>query len=65
MSYSEENGQVILTMTGDDFDFLMLALAGAIDTFGVERMVLFANRLNEGNPRYTPYDLTSPPATKS
>lgn len=62
MSYSEENGQVVLTMSRDQFGVLLMALGFAIggamkqnDTEIASRFVRLSNSLNEGNPNYTPY----------
>ena len=60
MSYSEQNGQVVLTLSPDDYDELLLALGMAsswvLDHHGdLGRMVAFFNRLNEGNPHYRLY----------
>jgi len=60
MSYREENDQVILTMSREDYGLLMMLLGGGM---AGERIVTwdkglsFLNRLNEGNPRYTPYQV--------
>ncbi len=66
MSYSEENGQVVLRMNIDDWQILLMML-GALMTFerikpghtplDWENMVDFLNRLNAGNPNYTPYEV--------
>ena len=62
MSYSEENGQVVLKMSKEDFDKLLMTFAAA--TVGMRRMgadvdglLLLLNRLNSGNPHYTPYQV--------
>lgn len=60
MSYREENGQVILTMSQEDYSFLLTIFAVAT---GVSirnggktgRLLNLLNRLNQGNPHYTPY----------
>jgi hypothetical protein len=66
MSYSEENGQVVLTMSREDYEQLIYRLgvaAGMVEVNGklsrrtVERHRSFMNRLNEGNPNYTPYEI--------
>ena len=61
MSYSESEGQVILSMSREDYQMLLMALAYA--TFGAikehwtpeSRMFELVNRLNQGNPNYMPY----------
>lgn len=60
MSYREENGQVILSMSREDYDLLLLALGGftlAAENAPAPRLLAFMNRLNEGNPNYTPYQV--------
>lgn len=56
MSYSEENGQVVLRMSREDYDALHhavgLAKAWAIEP---EPIRIMWDRLNSGNPNYTPY----------
>lgn len=61
MSYSEENGQVILTMSKEDFSRLIGMLGRATLPSVIsggpqfDEIVEFLNRLNQGNPNYTPY----------
>ena len=60
MSYSESNGQVTLTMSREDYDFLVLNLAMASGRYlhgagDIKAMMAFLKRLNDGNPNYTPY----------
>ena len=66
MSYREENGNVILTMSGEDYSSLLIylgfAFGGAIAKgkdcpLNTDRMLALLNRLNEGNPSYRPYEL--------
>jgi hypothetical protein len=63
MSYHEENGQVVLTMSTEDFQMLLIVLGyatgGAIEEnwTSPRRMFELTNRLNEGNPHYTPYQV--------
>jgi len=62
MSYREENDQVILTMSREDFQHLLFALgeaAGCVRKFGgdLQGELAFLNRLNQGNPNYTPYQV--------
>ena len=56
MAYSEKDGQVVLTMTKSDYDFLLRAI-GAFTFFVFDRkkVAQIMNRLNSGNPNYTPY----------
>lgn len=59
MSYSEQNGQVVLTMSREDYDLMLLLLgAGTAAHIVWDRKALeFLNRLNEGNQHYTPYQM--------
>ena len=57
MSYREENGQVVLTMSRVDFEWLLIILGSATANFGVNRITGLCDRLNEGNPNYTPYQV--------
>ena len=66
MSYREENGQVILTMSREDYDKLLLLLgAGTAGMMNgganLDSILDFVNRLNQGNPNYTPYQVTADP----
>jgi len=64
MSYREENGQVVLTMSREDYVRLLFRLGAGFgawlhshsDRFPdiVRDELAFINRLNEGNPNYTP-----------
>ena len=62
MSYSEKDGQVVLTMSREDYDWILFALgalAGGRARDGADTMpiVSLLNRLNQGNPNYTPYQV--------
>lgn len=60
MSYREENDQVILTMSREDYQTLLVVMGYAMGgSFWVERQAAlkFLNRLNQGNPHYTPYQV--------
>lgn len=60
MSYSEENGQVVLRMSREDYQTLLISLGYTMGgSFWVERKhaLEFLNRLNSGNPHYTPYQV--------
>jgi hypothetical protein len=62
MSYSERDGQVILTMSREDYDIVLMAL-GAFTamtwnkTTDKGRMFVLLNDLNSGKPNYTPYQV--------
>ena len=72
MSYREENGQVILTMSREDYERLLMLLGactvhaahGGKSMFTLDDILGLLNRLNDGNPNYTPYEL-SPRKEKS
>jgi hypothetical protein len=61
MSYREENDQVILTMSREDYNALIYKLGVAAGYAMIDSKPQFAedlkfmNRLNEGNPHYSPY----------
>jgi hypothetical protein len=61
MSYQERDGEVILTMSREDYQMLLLVLGyatgGAIQQrwTSAQRMFELTNRLNQGNPHYVPY----------
>jgi hypothetical protein len=61
VSYSEENGQVVLRMSREDFQMLLIVLGyatgGAIKDAWTpaSRMFELMNRINEGNPNFRPY----------
>ena len=63
MGYSEENGQVVLRMSREDYQMLLIVLGyatgGAIKEHWTppNRMFELTNRLNSGNPHYTPYQV--------
>lgn len=64
--YSEnEDGHVVLTMSREDYANLLISLGMAAGcalgqssrndpSFG--RMLAFVNRINQGNPNFTPYE---------
>jgi len=62
MAYREENGQVVLTMSREDYERVLMALGMATGAsmqgrgpLAMRVIVPLLNRLNEGNPNYTPY----------
>lgn len=63
MSYREENGQVVLTMSRDDYEIILLSLGtfSGLRGSSIGPMLALMNRLNEGNPNYRPYALTTSP----
>ena len=63
MMYKEADGRVTLEMSRDDYELLLMMLGAALFTAVPNRELLnhyveVVNRLNEGNPRYTPYAVT-------
>ena len=63
MSYTEDGDHVYLEMSHEDFADLRLMLGYAAGAAHKEsagmfwRWIAFANRVNEGNPRFTPYEI--------
>lgn len=64
MSYFEKGDTVMLHMSRDDYERLLLVMGTATGAALMGRGVLNANevikllnRLNEGNPNYTPYQV--------
>jgi len=59
MSYSEKDGQVILTMSRKDYEQMQrVMLFGRGHIFGGERWVYeLMARISQGNPNYTPYQV--------
>jgi hypothetical protein len=63
MSYREENGSVILTMSRLDYSKLMevfaiASVSGTHDDWPINtEVVKLMNRLNQGNPNYTLYQV--------
>lgn len=61
MSYREESdGTVTLTLSRDDYELVLMALGIAIgcasrDGVPIQSWLELTNRINEGNPNYTPY----------
>jgi hypothetical protein len=60
LGYSRDGDVVTLRMTVDDWNSLLLALGGMAGSAAREGLALsgwlaFANRLNVGNPTWTPY----------
>jgi hypothetical protein len=70
MSYTEDGDHVCLEMTHEDFAELLLMLgyaAGAAhkESAGMSwRWIAFANKMNTGNPRFTPYEIPAEYARK-
>jgi hypothetical protein len=68
MSYRLENEQVILTLTRDEYDRLLLFMAlltGYLRTSesDLNPILSFLNRLNLGNPDWTPYQIGPAPGS--
>jgi hypothetical protein len=66
MPMRRENGRVVIDISQDEFDELLLALGYAAGDLMREggnpyAMLRLANSINEGNPAWTPYEL--PPET--
>ena len=69
MSYREENDQVILTMSREDYDklFVLVSLMEFLRFNGTELQGWreLSDRLNQGNPNWTPYQVSPSPHCKS
>ncbi len=65
MGYREENGLVVLTMTQDDFGLLLYSIGYAGGNSRGKWLEYFAlaNRLNAGNPNFTPYEMPTEETT--
>jgi hypothetical protein len=62
VSYREQDGQVVLTLSKEDYNHLLFLLGGATgmamrDGVRIDSILKLMNRLNEGNPHYTPYQV--------
>jgi hypothetical protein len=57
MSYSESNDQVSLTMSREDYYQLHEAVMNSATPPHRQRLFALWDRLNEGNPHYTPYQV--------
>lgn len=57
MAYSEQDGQVTLTMSREQYDQLIRMVATATVHFWPDTMWILRlmNSLNQGNPNYIPY----------
>lgn len=70
MAYSEKDGQVVLTLSREDYTQLLLELGGAMflhlkDGDGsADQTLAWLNRIMEGNPHYSPYLVTKQVAKK-
>ena len=58
--YSESGDQVILTMSRDDYNYVLFALGMATGSSydlpeRQKALIELTNRLNQGNPNFTPY----------
>lgn len=60
LGYSEEGGQVVLRMTPADWETLLMLIGYGPHSpifASPEHALAFANRINAGNPNYTPYGI--------
>jgi hypothetical protein len=67
MSYAEQDGKVVLTLSRDDWMMLLLAMGTATglalkDGHPSRPWFELVNRVNEGNPNFTPYEVSPSPA---
>lgn len=61
-----QDGNVVITMTPDDWERLLMQLgiaAGSVGSNARLRSLALLNRLNAGNPNYTPYQQVEPETT--
>lgn len=64
LGYSQTEDQVILTMTREDYNSILFALGYATGASSdlpdrKNALIELMNRLNQGNPNYTPYATTT------
>ncbi len=52
----DQNGRVIIDISEQDFNLLLMCLGAATATLGTGMLGL-ANRINEGNPNWSQYKL--------
>ena len=62
MSYREENGEIVLAMSREDYEHLLITLGYAVGVFlqqggraQLRTACALVNRINQGNPGYKPY----------
>lgn len=56
--YSKDGDFVVLRMTREDYERLLMAMGYSRGLFTDTRaFLLFVNRINEGNPSFSPYQL--------
>jgi len=64
LGYStDQNGNIVLTMIREDFDLLVLAMGFGTVNIRPEfrqKMLGLVNRINSGNPNFTPYEIPPP-----
>lgn len=63
LGYREEDGKIVITMTGDDWTHLLILFGQALAEVPRSEWpaaLALINRLNRGNPRYVPYDVGEP-----
>lgn len=60
--HRKSNGDVVLTMSPSDFDYLLMCLSMATgcaakdeDNYAANSVLALANRLNAGNSKWHPY----------
>lgn len=54
MSYSEQDGQVVLTMSREDYQLVLMMIRCCR---GWKNAAHLLDRIHEGNPYYTPYQV--------
>lgn len=64
MTYQTDGETVTLTMSREDYNFLLMALGMATGIASRDQMwgiVSLVNQMNAGNPDFTPYDIPPDP----
>lgn len=63
MAYREEDGKIVLTLSVEDWQLLLMLLGAGSASRIVQggKALEFLDRLNEGNPHYTPYQVDTAP----
>jgi hypothetical protein len=72
MSLRRVAGRVLIDISEDDYETLMLVLGfatgraiGRPDLMRPKTILMLANAINEGNPNWTPYDDGAVPSPRS
>lgn len=55
--FSMEDGLVVIRMVPEDYNRLLIVMGMGIGLPPASRALALVNRMNEGNPHYTPYEV--------